>query len=104
MADNNFRSYRGRDAGAPPRSQPDDPLAELARLIGQSEPATDYDRDARGGPSFDQPARDLDWAAEDRYAQQREPAEADYDAPRRALRAGAARGPAPDLSSWRTVL
>ena len=81
MADNNFRSYRGRDAGAPPRSQPDDPLAELARLIGQSEPATDYDRDAQGGPSFDQPARDLDWAAEDRYAQPREPAEADYDAP-----------------------
>src|SRR5580692_267239 len=81
MADNNFRSYRGRDAGAPPRSQPDDPLAELARLIGQSEPATDYDRDARGGPSFDQPASDLDWAAEDRYAQPREPAEADYDAP-----------------------
>ncbi len=83
MADNNFRSYRGRDAGARERASADrdDPLAELARLIGQSEPASDYDRDTRGGPSFDQPAGDLDWAAEDRYAQQNEPAEADYDAP-----------------------
>jgi hypothetical protein len=39
MADNNFRSYRGRDAVAPAGAQTDDPLAELARLIGQSEPA-----------------------------------------------------------------
>jgi sporulation related protein len=81
MADNNFRSYRGRDARAPARSQPDDPLAELARLIGQSEPASDYDRDPRGGTAFDQPTDRLDWAAEDRYAQQDEPAEADDDLP-----------------------
>ena len=41
MADNNFRSYRSRDrsgAGRPPRESADDPLAELARLIGQSDP------------------------------------------------------------------
>jgi hypothetical protein len=81
MADNNFRSYRGRDAAAPARAQPDDPLAELARLIGQSEPASDYNRDPRGGPAIDQPAGGLDWAAEERYAQLSEPAEADYDSP-----------------------
>ncbi len=81
MADNDFRSYRARGPGAPARSQPDDPLAELARLIGQSEPATERDGDAPAGPAFDQPAGGLDWAAEDRYAQQNEPAEADYDAP-----------------------
>lgn len=82
MADNNFRSYRNRDGGGPARSQPDDPLAELARLIGQSEPASDYNRDARSSPALDQPAGGLDWAAEDRYAEQSEPAEQDdYDAP-----------------------
>ncbi|MGB6653322.1 MAG: hypothetical protein WBE64_14305, partial [Xanthobacteraceae bacterium] len=80
MADNNFRSYRGRDGGGPARAQPDDPLAELARLIGQSEPARDYDRDTRSGPTLDQPAGGLDWAADDRYAQQSEPAAEDYDA------------------------
>ena len=56
MADDNFRSNRSRDAmaprsaGAPARGQVDDPLAELARLIGQSEPASDFGRDARRGP------------------------------------------------------
>jgi SPOR domain len=80
MADNNFRSYRrrnptardeldptGRDAGS-------DPLAELARLIGQSDPNADYDRDARHPPAetFDDtaPAGGLDWAADDGYAEQ----------------------------------
>jgi SPOR domain len=89
MADNNFRSYRGRDGGGPPRSQPDDPLAELARLIGQSEPAGNYNRDTRSGgafdqpardPSFDQPARDVDWVPEDRYAEPNEPAGDNYGA------------------------
>ncbi len=78
MADNNFRSYRGRDAGAPARSQPDDPLAELARLIGQSDPAADHNRDPRSGRPLDQPAGD--WA-DDRYADQNEPAGDDYAAP-----------------------
>ena len=81
MADDNFRSYRGRDGGGPARSQPDDPLAELARLIGQSEPARDSNRDTRSGPASDQPSGGLDWAAEDRFAQQSVPAEEDYDAP-----------------------
>jgi sporulation related protein len=86
MADDDFRSYRNRDAMAPrsaatpSRPHSDDPLAELARLIGQSEPPGDYDREARNGPSLDVPAEGVDWAAEDRYADQSEPAEGAYDA------------------------
>ncbi len=86
MADDDFRSYRSRDAMAPrsaatpSRPHSDDPLAELARLIGQSEPPGDYDREARNGPSLDVPAEGVDWAAEDRYADQSEPAEGNYDA------------------------
>jgi hypothetical protein len=48
MAESNHRSYRdpaaARSAPTPPRDQPDDPLAGLARLIGQSLPLP---RDAR---------------------------------------------------------
>ena len=93
MADENFRSNRSRDAvaprsaGAPARGQVDDPLAELARLIGQSEPTSDFGRDARRGPgaSFDEFAGGLDWAAQDRhsdnrYAEENEPVEENYDA------------------------
>jgi hypothetical protein len=93
MADDNFRSNRSRDAvaprsaGAPARGQVDDPLAELARLIGQSEPTSDFGRDARRGPgaSFDESAGGLDWAAQDRhsdnrYAEENEPVEENYDA------------------------
>ena len=86
MADDDFRSYRSRDAMAPrsaatpSRPHSDDPLAELARLIGQSEPPGDYDREARNGPSLDVPAEGVDWAAEDRYADQSESAEGNYDA------------------------
>jgi SPOR domain len=82
MADSNFRPYRSRDP-QPPRSDPpargqvDDPLAELARLIGQGDPADGYGRDARRGPtSFDEPGGGgLDWAADDRYAEPNEAAE-----------------------------
>lgn len=90
MADNNFRSHPNR-AGAPPSRAPhDDPLAELARLIGQSEPAADIGPDARRGtlPSYDEPS--LDWPAQhdegaadhdadDRYAAPAAPADAAYD-------------------------
>src|SRR5579863_1282105 len=93
MADDNFRSNRSRDAaprsaGAPLRGQGDDPLAELARLIGQSEPTRDLGRDAwRGpGPAFDDDdsVGGLDWVArdpygDDRYAAQSEPAEESYE-------------------------
>jgi hypothetical protein len=49
MAESDHRSYRDPAAarGAPPRDQPDDPLAGLARLIGQSLPMNDLARDAR---------------------------------------------------------
>ena len=77
MADNNFRSYRGRDAAPPARTQADDPLAELARLIGQTEPAADHGHDAPRSSALDQAPGGLDWAAEERYAD--EPAEDDYD-------------------------
>jgi hypothetical protein len=93
MTDDNFRSNRSRDAvaprsaGAPARGQVDDPLAELARLIGQSEPTSDIGRDTRRGPApaFDEPAGGLDWAAQDRhddnrYAEENEPTEENYDA------------------------
>jgi hypothetical protein len=48
MAENDQRSYRDpprwRSAGEAPRAQADDPLAELARLIGQSVPMNKRDR------------------------------------------------------------
>jgi len=50
MADSNYRSYRRDDRGstaAPARDLGSDPLAELARLIGQSDPFVEADRDAR---------------------------------------------------------
>jgi SPOR domain len=51
MAENDQRSYRdlsrGRSAQEPPRAQPDDPLAELARLIGRSAPMSKLGRDRR---------------------------------------------------------
>ena len=90
MADDNFRPYRSRDpvkprsAAAPARGQIDDPLAELARLIGQSDPQSDptndYGRDARRGSAaaLDEPAGGLDWAADDRYAELSEPAQDGY--------------------------
>ena len=86
MADDNFRPFRGRDTVAPASSGPttrapiDDPLAELARLIGQGDPVIDYGRDGRGGDSFDDAAPDggMDWAADDRYAEQAPPARDRY--------------------------
>jgi hypothetical protein len=71
MADNNFRSYRSRDplagdhANAPAAEGAADPLAELARLIGQTDPQ------AEGGRYEDDPtASGRDWSADDRYADQ----------------------------------
>jgi len=89
MVDDNFRNFRRRDPVAPgsadsPAPGPlDDPLAELARLIGQSEPMDDFGRDASRGSAYStgeaEPA--TDWAAEDnRYAEPDEPAEAHYPA------------------------
>ena len=74
MADNVFRSYRSRDSIA--REDMDsaagddagDPLAELARLIGQSDPRGDarHERYAADAPD-DAAAPGLDWAAEESY-------------------------------------
>jgi hypothetical protein len=52
MAESDHRSYRdpavARGATTPTRGQPDDPLAGLARLIGESPTTNDLPRDARG--------------------------------------------------------
>lgn len=88
MADNNFRSYRGRDPVAPNASRSahariDDPLGELARLIGQSgKPAADYGSNARYSETNAAPDAGADWAADDRYAEQTVPARDRYDLPR----------------------
>jgi|SRR5579862_813220 len=87
MADNNFRAYRGRDAVARDEfdaNAPDavrDPLAELARLIGQGDPVNEfgrnsrraapvpqYDNTPRAAPAQDWPA-DRDYVEQDRYAE-----------------------------------
>jgi hypothetical protein len=79
MADSNFRSYRSHDPlarpgdRAPASAQDADPLAELARLIGQSSAADApaYQPEPAGGP---------EWAADDRYAEATEPAPETYSA------------------------
>jgi hypothetical protein len=84
MADNDFRAYRSRGPLAPPgdgrspRAPIDDPLAELARLIGQDDPVNDYNHD----PAFDEaaPDRGSDWAADDRHEPSASASER-YDAP-----------------------
>lgn len=78
MADDNFRSYRSRDPF--PRDEadraagdPGDPLAELARLIGQTDPYAEAHRDdahtsARPQASApDEPEQD--WAADEGHAE-----------------------------------
>ena len=64
MADNNFRSYRGRDSlapddvNSPAREGAADPLAELARLIGQTDPHGERGRYEDAAPGRDWPADD----------------------------------------------
>jgi hypothetical protein len=88
MADNNFRTTRSRDPVAPgsadssARGPIDDPLAELARLIGQNEPMDNFGRDPRRAPAHfaGDTAPAEDWAADDeRYAAPDELAEEPYD-------------------------
>jgi hypothetical protein len=85
MAENDQRSYRDpsrwRSAEEAPRAQADDPLAELARLIGQSVPMNKLGRDRRPAPetaddrrgqvsqaaSYPAPDEVLRGAADDRY-------------------------------------
>ena len=69
MADNNFRTYRSRDAAARDdidAHAPDsvrDPLAELARLIGQADPAAEYDRSQHDHSTGHEPALQYEDAA-----------------------------------------
>lgn len=73
MADNNFRSYRGRQAPerAGATAGGNDPLAELARLIGQSDPYAErqYDPQARRQAAEEEPARGHEWANEEEIEQ-----------------------------------
>ena len=92
MADSNFRSYRGRDAVARDEidaNAPDavrDPLAELARLIGQGDPVNEFSRNPRRrpAPQYDSPAPAVaaaDWPADQGYADQDQYAEEGYAEP-----------------------
>ena len=88
MADNNFRSHRSRDpvaregADQAPRRGSSDPLAELARLIGKSDPFADpvrhdtYNDDAAQSPG-------VEWGTHDNYAEEHRPAEERHVTPRR---------------------
>ena len=78
MADSNFRPFRSRDSLAredvdPTSDAARDPLAELARIIGQSNRVNQFDRDPRhnAAQTLDEPlpAADRDWAADDGYAE-----------------------------------
>ncbi len=78
MADKNFRSYSDRDSlapgdvNSPAREGATDPLAELARLIGQTDPHGERGRYEGDAPSRDWPADDYadhDNRQQDRYVQ-----------------------------------
>ncbi len=111
MADNNFRPFGSRDPIAReevdplPYDKAQDPLAELARLIGQRERGSEADRGARYNGSvetLDHPApapAAQDWAADERYAEPNEPeqqyAEESYVQPRLPEAYPSDRAPAP---------
>jgi SPOR domain len=85
MADNTYRSYRNRDEvaydgdGAPARG-PADPLAELARLIGQNDPRNEFSHDGVAPATVhDEAAAPQEWPADERYAEPGQPAEPTYD-------------------------
>ena len=95
MADSNFRPFRSREPLAredvdPMSDAARDPLAELARIIGQSDRVNQFDRDPRHNvvETLDEPlpaAVDRDWAADDGYAEPDAPdqyAEENYVQPR----------------------
>ena len=86
MADNTFRSLRSRQVPAPERPgatarDANDPLAELARLIGQSDPYAERQSEARerrpvaddvapsGRQWADEDEAEQAYATETRYAQ-----------------------------------
>src|SRR5579871_4817814 len=89
MADNDFRAYRSRDAvdrddiDAHTPDSVRDPLAELARLIGQADPAgEEYDRGQTPALRYEEAAPvapEQDWAAEEQYEDQPQYAEQGYE-------------------------
>lgn len=91
MADNNFRSYRSRDpvaregADQTARRSAGDPLAELARLIGKSDPFADSGRHETHGAerADDAPSSGPEWGADDNDPEQQRPAEERYVTPPR---------------------
>jgi SPOR domain len=91
MADNNFRSYRSRDpvvregADQTARRSAGDPLAELARLIGKSDPFADSGRHETHGAERADDARSpgLEWGADDNDPEQQRPPEERYVTPPR---------------------
>ncbi len=92
MADNTFRANRSRDPIARENVElkagdlGDNPLADLARLIGQRQRINEFDRTARYNGSvqtLDQPAADQDWAEDERSADEQQPhADESYAQPR----------------------
>jgi hypothetical protein len=89
MADNDFRSYRSRDP-LPRDSDPlaseeeSDPLAELARLIGQSDPYIERSRpdpysSGRSGETAE--GARSEWSDDKSYAHRQDPAEDRYAPP-----------------------
>jgi hypothetical protein len=89
MADDHFRSYRSRDPQ--PRDESDqiahdenDPLAELARLIGQSDPnAVSRHRESYPAARSDDDATasNVDWAADEGYGDDHDRADDRYAPP-----------------------
>src|SRR5580693_5377812 len=87
MADSSFRPFRSREPLAredvdPMSDTARDPLAELARIIGQSDRVNQFDRAPRNDPrhdpsheavqTLDEPLpapAERDWAADDDYAE-----------------------------------
>jgi len=79
MADSNFRPFRSRDSIAredvdPTSDAARDPLAELARIIGQNNRVNDFDRAPRRDTveTLHEPLpanAERDWAADDGYAE-----------------------------------
>lgn len=84
MADNTFRTFR-RGTGASQRDALADPLAELARLIGQRDPhGSDGQEAGRPAQHYDDPelAPQFDWSAvEDEYAERGAEADQEYAPP-----------------------
>ncbi|HML09085.1 MAG TPA: SPOR domain-containing protein [Xanthobacteraceae bacterium] len=83
MVDDNFRPYRSRpplereeEADPAARGGTADPLAELARLIGQRDPYAEPGRHEGPAESADDTAASgLDWAADDTYAEEHDDAD-----------------------------